>query len=463
MSNENLEATLASIVGIFSERRETRDDVNVPMIHHWCDAMSDQNPVYLDEAIAAKSLHGGRVAPPAMLDTWMMPGLGPRRTQLSEDGKPCGMVPALEALDAAGYTSIVATNTTHEYVRYLRPGDRLSVRGAVTKVTDEKETALGPGRFMTAESEFTDQHGEKVGRMIFRVLLFKPTADLGADALGGGETMERPKPAISRDTQFFWDGINAGELRIQKCDGCGRLSHPPRVRCDQCGSYELGYTVSRGRGTIYSFAEVHHPQFPMFQYPVVGILVELEEGTRILSSLIAADPERVAVGMPVELAIEEVNPGLKLPLFRPQRPARRETTLRFDEVKVGDPLDLCPVPITATQIVAGAMASRDFEPVHHDIEMARTRGLPNIFMNILTSGGLTCRYVTDWAGPEALVRNMKFRLGIPNFPGDTMTYAGQVDRAEMVDGKGIVEVGVRGFNKLGDHVTGSLELELPVS
>jgi acyl dehydratase len=191
--------------------------------------------------------------------------------------------------------------------------------------------------------------------------------------------------------------------------------------------------------------------------------VELEEGTRILSNLIGIDPDRVAVGLPVELAIEAVDPELNLPLFRPARPPRRETTLHFEDVKVGALLAPCPVPITPTQIVAGAIASRDFEPVHHDLEIAKKRGSPNIFMNIFTTGGLASRYVTDWAGPEAILRNMKIRLGIPNFPGDTMTFVGQVNVAEVRDGVGVVEVGIRGFNRLGDHASGSLELELPLN
>lgn len=461
--NSELLERLRAVEGIFSVPRLTSDDVNVPMIRHWCQAMSDHNPVYLDADAAARSVHRGIVAPPFMLDGWLMLGLAPRVAQLSEAGEPVGLVPAMEMLDAAGFTSIIATSTTHEYDRYLRPGDRLRVRSAVTRVSPEKETALGLGHFVTASTELIDQHRERVGRVELAILKFKPgTGSVPTDFAGAAAPPPRPRPAISRDTRFFWDGIDQGELRIQKCKGCGTLHHPPVVRCPGCGAYDLGYVVSQGRGTVYSFAEIHHPQFPMFQYPLMGVLVQLDEGTRILSHMIATDPERVEVGMPVEVAIEAVEPDLKLPLFRPARPPRRETTLRFSEVKVGDRLAQCPVPITTTLIVSGAIASRDFEPVHHDLEMARQRGLPNIFMNIMTTGGLTGRYVTDWAGPEAIVRKMKIRLGIPNFPGDTMTYIGQVHAAEQRDGVGFVEVGVRGFNQLGDHVSGTLELELPL-
>jgi acyl dehydratase len=119
------------------------------------------------------------------------------------------------------------------------------------------------------------------------------------------------------------------------------------------------------------------------------------------------------------------------------------------------------VAITPTLIVGGAMASRDFQDVHHDVELAKKRGSPDIFMNIMTSGGLTSRFVTDWAGPEVILRNMRIRLGAPNYPGDLMTFTGLVNSSETRDGKGIIEIGVRGANRFGDHVSGTLELELP--
>jgi uncharacterized OB-fold protein/acyl dehydratase len=337
-------------------------------------------------------------------------------------------------------------------------------RQSITQVSSEKKTALGVGHFFTTGTEFIDQNGESVGRMEFTILKYKPgtgTIPMDGSAGGASNLMPRPRPAISKDTKFFWDGVDQGELRIQQCEDCEALHHPPMVRCPQCGSYALGHMVSSGRGTVYSYAEVHHPQFPIFEYPLLVVLIELEEGTRILSNLVGTRFAEVEVGMPVELAIEAVDPELNLPLFRRARPARRETTLQFEDVKVGDALTPCPVPITPTLIVGGAMASRDFQDVHHDVELAKKRGSPNIFMNIMTSGGLTSRYVSDWAGPEAVFHNMKIRLGAPNYPGDIMTFSGQVNSSEVRDGKGILEIGVRGANRFGDHVNGTFELELP--
>jgi acyl dehydratase len=136
---------------------------------------------------------------------------------------------------------------------------------------------------------------------------------------------------------------------------------------------------------------------------------------------------------------------------------QREKTLRFDEVELGAALPALEVPITATVIVSGAIASRDYQDVHHDAELARRRGSKDIFMNILTTNGWVGRYVTDWAGPEALLRSVDIRLGAPNYPGDTMVFSGTVSAKR----DGVVTIAVRGANQLGDHVTGSVQVALP--
>jgi len=132
-------------------------------------------------------------------------------------------------------------------------------------------------------------------------------------------------------------------------------------------------------------------------------------------------------------------------------------TLQAGEVTSGDELPVLDVPVTATSIVAGAIASRDYQDVHHDRDLAVARGSKDIFMNILTTNGYVGRYVTDWAGPEAVVRSIDIRLGAPNYPGDSMRMSGQVAEVES----GVVTVSVRGANSLGDHVSGTVVLELP--
>lgn len=124
--------------------------------------------------------------------------------------------------------------------------------------------------------------------------------------------------------------------------------------------------------------------------------------------------------------------------------------------KVGETLPELVIPITPTRIVSGAIASRDYQDVHHDVPAAREKGSPDIFMNILTTNGLVGRYVTDWAGAEARIVKIAIRLGVPNYPGDTMTLTGSVARIEE---DGSVAVAIRGANQLGNHVTGTVTLK----
>jgi acyl dehydratase len=143
----------------------------------------------------------------------------------------------------------------------------------------------------------------------------------------------------------------------------------------------------------------------------------------------------------------------------------RDTTLRFADVAVGDVLGPLEIPLTRTVIVATAIASRDYQDVHHDPDLAVARGSPDIFMNILTTNGFVGRFVTDWAGPGARLLGVSIRLGVPNHPGDTMVLTGEVNETEApsdeTDGRGVVTVGVRGANSRGDHVTGTVRLALP--
>lgn len=135
------------------------------------------------------------------------------------------------------------------------------------------------------------------------------------------------------------------------------------------------------------------------------------------------------------------------------------TTLRYNHVKVGDKLPELVVPLTTTLIVAGAIASRDYQEVHHDYQTARQRGTPNIIMNILTTNGFVGRFVTDWAGPDAILKKVAIRLGAPNFPGDTMKMTGSVKAKD--DAEKVVEIEVAGKNSMGNHVTGSVRVALP--
>jgi acyl dehydratase len=135
----------------------------------------------------------------------------------------------------------------------------------------------------------------------------------------------------------------------------------------------------------------------------------------------------------------------------------------LSEVSVGDELPTFELPVTSTVIVAGAIASRDFMPVHHDADYARAKGSPHMFMNILTTNGYVSRFVTDWAGPEAMVRNIKVRLGAPAVPGMPLRFTGQVVQTSQEGSERVVEVSVRAANDLGDHATGTVVVSLPLS
>lgn len=141
--------------------------------------------------------------------------------------------------------------------------------------------------------------------------------------------------------------------------------------------------------------------------------------------------------------------------------AKLGPTRRFEEVAVGDELPELPIEITPTLIVSTAIATRDYQDVHHDRDLAHQKGSKDIFMNILSSTGFVERYVTDWAGPEALVRGINIRLGAPNHPYDTMTFSGRVTAREANGSGGVVTVELAGRNKLGNHVTGTVNVELP--
>ena len=304
------------------------DPVNVVMIRHWCDALEDHLPVYLDEDAAAASRHGRLIAPPAMLQTWTFPR--PRITGIRErGGSPDEMDPdtPIAVLAAAGFPGTLATNSELEFDRSLHPGDHLRSRAILESISPLKATGLGVGYFVTWVTTYLDATGAEVGRQRFRVFKFDPHR-------------------------------TAADL-------------PPAPK---------------------------EPKAPA-----------------------APEPEK--------------HPGATLPEF--------------------------VLDVTPTVVVAGAIASRDFMPVHHDRDYAQAQGAPDIFMNILTTNGYVARYVTDWAGPDARLTRIAIRLGAPAVPGRALTFTGAVtDQREQGDER-LVEVSLRAVNDFGDHASGTVELTLP--
>ena len=298
------------------------DEVNVPMIRHWVDALDDRNPVYLDEEVAATTRFGGIVAPPAMLQTWTMSR--PRIEGIAERGGAPGEIDAdnpISVLADAGYSGTLATNSDLEFERYLRPGDRLGSQTVLESMSERKATTLGQGYFVSWVTTYTDSHEEVVGRQHFRIFKFEP-----------GST---PSAASSR----------------------------------------------------------------------------------------------------------------------PQRPSKAPS---------GEKLPPFELQVTPTVIVAGAIASRDYMPVHHDRDYARAQGAPDIFMNILTTTGYVSRFITDWAGPEAMLRSISIRLGAPAVPAQALRFTGQVAGTSLDGDQRVVEVSIRAANDLGNHATGTVVLSQPL-
>ena len=261
---------------------------------------------------------------------------------------------------------------------------------------------------------------------------------------------------MSRDTEFFWAGTARHELRIQRCAECGVLRHPPGPMCLACGAGKADYVVAAGTGEVYSYVVHHHPPVPGRRVPFVVALVQLPEGVRIVGELLGVPPDQVRIGMPVRAEFAEVDEELTLAAWREDQPDAPRSWSKEDEpdTGAGEALPTAVLDVTPTVVISTAIATRDYQDVHHDRDAAVQRGGKDIFLNILSTTGLVQRYVTDWAGPEALVRAIAIRLGVPCYAGDTLTFSGRVARED--GGERVIEV--VGRCSLGDHVTGTVRI-----
>ncbi len=338
-------ADLRTQLGETGSATEARDPVNAYAIRVWCDAMSEANPYFTDPEAAAAGPHRGLVAPPGMLNVWTMPGLVMGQ-QPMRGVEPQSKV--LGKLDAAGFVGVVATNSDQEYRRYLRPGDVLTARTRLDDVSELKRTGLGEGHFVTTRATYTDQDGEEVGSLFFRILKFRP--------------------------------------------GTGKAAPPPN-----------------------------------------------------------------SDGSPAAAAPPNDGVAAAAPPTTPRTGSNRPGPI----VSVGDSLPTEAIALTPRLVVSSALATRDFQDVHHDRDAAVTKGSKDIFMNILSSTGICNRWIGDWAGDDAVFQNVRIRLGAPNYPYDTMTMSGSVTAVEPTDGGVAVTVGFVGANAIGNHAMGTADLVLP--
>jgi hypothetical protein len=448
MTTEAIRATAERIAAAGdSAPRLARDPVNLPTIRNWLEALGAVGDGARQGAGRGADEGCQDTAPPAMIQVWTMPGLRGARA----DDDPLGAMTAL--LDEAGYPAVVATNCDQVYHRPVKLGERLAVSARLVNVVGPKRTALGEGWFVTTRSTWTSA-GEPVATMDFRVLKFRPAGQRPERGAGPPATAAVMRPVVSQDTEFFWAGTAAGELRVQRCGGCGALRHPPGPMCPSCGAMSprpLEYVVAAGAGEVYSYVVHRHPPVPGKKLPLVIALVQLAEGVRMTGELLGVSPDQARIGLPVRAEFVRVDDDLTLPAWR----VTSSVTL--------PPLS---VDVTPTFVVASALATRDFQDVHHDRDRAVAGGAADIFLNILTTTGLVQRYVEAWAGPDAVFRAISVRLGVPCHAGDTLTLAG-THSGEVTDGTGnhgterVVSVTGRcahGDQVRGDHVTATVRL-----
>jgi uncharacterized OB-fold protein/acyl dehydratase len=339
-------AELAPLVGQAAGAPSLAPDaVNGPMIRHWVEAMGDHNPVYVSDEAARSAGYDQMIAPPTMLQAWIMRGL--RASVLADEARAAGAAEQesgpnetmMRLLDDEGLTSVVATNCEQRYGRPLVVGDRLLVRSVIEAISDPKRTGLGTGRFITTRLDYvavpdadvpvwpvsTEQvqalfdAGEPVATMRFRILKFLPPERTAPRPPLPSRPARppRPRPAITPDNAFWFEGARRHQLLIQRCTSCGTLRHPPLPACGTCGSLGWESVVSSGRGTVYSYVVVHYPQVPSFEYPLPIGLIELEEGTRVVANLGGVELDDIEIGMAVRAEFVDHDEELSLPVFVP--------------------------------------------------------------------------------------------------------------------------------------------------
>lgn len=330
-----------------------RDPVNRSMIRHWIEAMGDANPIYTsDEAARAVGLPGV-VAPPTMLQAWGMRGLAAtlalEESRASGGPRNGGQTPndrMMRLLDEEGLTSVVATNCEQHYDRPLALGERPVSSSVIESISDVKRTGLGEGRFVTTRVDFfalDDEpsltqrdpeallsRGDPVATMRFRILKFRPrpagtASSSDPDSASQATRPRRPRPALTQDNAFFFEGARQHKLLIQRCTKCGTLRHPPAPACGSCRSFEWDTVEASGRGMLYSYVVVHYPQVPAFDYPLPIALVELEEGTRLVANVDGVAPDQLHIGMRLAADFVDFDEELSLPVFRPTAAAAMDS------------------------------------------------------------------------------------------------------------------------------------------
>ena len=266
-------------------------------------------------------MHGGIVAPPTMLQAWIL--ARPSRWRTPTPAAKNKQQELHKLLSEAGYTGVVATNSEQEYTRYLRPGDRVDGASPRSSRSPSEKATGARHRLLHRDAHRASPiRTDAAGRLDQRSAC-SSSSPRSRRSRRRPPAARPPKPRRLRaprahDNGWWWEGVDRGELLIQKCSECGdaAASAAPDVR--RSASRPPGPASSRrGSGTVYSFVVLRHPPIPGYDFPLPVALIDLEEGTRIVSNVVGCKPEDVHIGMKVRLSIENVDEEMKLPLFRP--------------------------------------------------------------------------------------------------------------------------------------------------
>ncbi|GAC1380294.1 MAG: OB-fold domain-containing protein [Marmoricola sp.] len=268
-------------------KRDARDPVNQPTINAWLDAIGDTNPRW----------RSGE-APPAMAQVWTMYALGEER----DPDDPLHAM--MGVLTDAGFTGVLGTNCEQTYARTLRVGERPRREIRLESVVGPKATGRGTGYFVTSRTEWFVED-ELVASMLFRVLKYIPKQRSKPDRFV-------LYPTRNRDNEYFWEGTARGELRIQRCNACGALRHPPGPSCPECHAFDRGHVVAAGTGTVFSHVTHHHPKIPGHALPLQVALVDLDEGVR----MVAGAAEALEIGDRVQVDFRRIDDDLTLPVWK---------------------------------------------------------------------------------------------------------------------------------------------------
>lgn len=280
--------------------------VSRTQVWQWCAAMGDTNPLYLGGEQA--------IAPPTMLQMWAFRDVHGQYAPGSTDKDTYEVLTCLNEL---GYSGSVAVSYDQTYHSYLKEGDNVHNYSTIINITDKKSTGLGEGYFVTERAEYYNQDNELFGEAEVTYFKYLPPEQSGAKAESSAvKKIERIRPVENHDSKHYWQGLRDGKLLIQKCDDCSTHRHPPQPMCEKCQSLNWSSTESSGNGIIHSYTVMHYPEIPPFDYPNAIVLVDLEEGVRLVSQLEGVEPDDIKIGSAVTAQPTQVQEGLSLPIFK---------------------------------------------------------------------------------------------------------------------------------------------------